>query len=71
MLRRHECRLNFKNRPVRTGDLKGGGVINNPPPLPLIGVARSLPLIGMKAAYKQYVKIHMFPAKYTRTPALL
>ena len=25
MLRRNECRLNFKNRPVRTGDLKGGG----------------------------------------------
>ena len=24
MLRRHECRLNFKNRPVRTGDIKGG-----------------------------------------------
>ena len=24
MLRRNECRLNFKNRPVRTGDLKGG-----------------------------------------------
>ena len=67
MLRRHECRLNFKNRPVRTGDLKGG---HTQPPLSLIGVARSLPLIGMKAAYKQYVKIHMFPAKYTRTPAL-
>ena len=30
MLRRNECRLNFKNRPVRTGDLKGG-VLNNPP----------------------------------------
>ena len=24
MLRRNECRLNFKNRPERTGDLKGG-----------------------------------------------
>ena len=24
MLRRNECRLNFKNRPVRTGDIKGG-----------------------------------------------
>ena len=30
MLRRNECRLNFKNRPVRTGDIKGG-VLNNPP----------------------------------------
>ena len=45
MLRRNECRLNFKNRPVRTGDLKGGP---KQPPLPLIGVARSLPLIGLK-----------------------
>ena len=44
MLRRNECRLNFKNRPVRTGDLKGGP---KQPPLPLIGVARSLPLIGL------------------------
>ena len=44
MLRRNECRLNFKNRPVRTGDIKG--VLNNP--LPLIGVARSLPLIGLR-----------------------
>ena len=44
MLRRSECRLNFKNRPVRTGDLKGGP---KQPPLPLIGVARSLPLIGL------------------------
>ena len=35
--------LNFKNRPVRT---IYGGVLNNPP-LPLIGVARSLPLIGL------------------------
>ena len=42
MLRRNECHLNFKNRPVRTGDIKGG-----PKPLPLIGVARSLPLIGL------------------------
>ena len=24
MLRQNECRLNFKNRPVRTGDIKGG-----------------------------------------------
>ena len=24
MLRRNECRLNFRNRPVRTGDIKGG-----------------------------------------------
>ena len=24
MLRRNECRLNFKNRPVRTEDPKGG-----------------------------------------------
>ena len=24
MLRRNECRLNCKNRPVRTGDIKGG-----------------------------------------------
>ena len=39
--------MNFKNRPVRTGDLKG--VLNNPPPPPpLIGVARSLPLIGLR-----------------------
>ena len=45
MLRRNECRLNFKNRPVRTGDLKGGGP--KQPPLLLIGVARSLPLIGL------------------------
>ena len=45
MLRRNECRLNFKNRPVRTGDLKGGP---KQPPLPLIEVARSLPLIGLK-----------------------
>ena len=45
MLRRNECRLNFKNRPVRTGDIKGGP--KQPPPLPLIGVARSLPLIGL------------------------
>ena len=44
MLRRNECRLNFKNRPVRTGDIKGGP---KQPPLPLIGVARSLPLIGL------------------------
>ena len=48
MLRRNECRLNFKNRPVRTGDIKGG-VLNNPP-LPLIEVARSLPLIGLTFA---------------------
>ena len=47
MLRRNECRLNFENRPVRTGDLKGGGGPKQPP-LPLIGVARSLPLIGLK-----------------------
>ena len=47
MLRRNECRLNFKNRPVRTGDLKGGGP--KQPPLPLIGVARSLPLKGLRA----------------------
>ena len=45
MLRRNECRLNFKNRTVRTGDIKGGP---KQPPLPLIGVARSLPLIGLK-----------------------
>ena len=38
--------MNFKNRPVRIGDLKGGGP-KQPPPLPLIGVARSLPLIGL------------------------
>ena len=44
MLRRNECRFNFKNRPVITGDLKGGP---KQPPLPLIGVARSLPLIGL------------------------
>ena len=50
MLRRNECRLNFKNRPVRTGDLKGGGP-KQPPPLPLIGVARSLPLIGLNNIY--------------------
>ena len=30
MLRRNERRLNFKNRPVRTGDLKG--VLNSSPP---------------------------------------
>ena len=47
MLRRNECRLNFKNRPVRTGVIKGGVLNNPPPPLPLIGVARSLPLIGL------------------------
>ena len=29
MLRRNECRLNFKKRPVRTGDIKGGP---KPPP---------------------------------------
>ena len=44
MLRRIECRLNLKNRPVRTRDLKG--VLNDP--LQLIGVIRSLPLIGLK-----------------------
>ena len=44
MLRRNECRLNFKNRPVRTVDLKGSP---KQPPLPLIGLARSLPLIGL------------------------
>ena len=38
MLSRNECRLNFKNRPVRTGDIKGG---SKQPPLPLIGIARS------------------------------
>ena len=32
MLRRTECRLNFKNRPVRTGDIKGGGGPKQPPP---------------------------------------
>ena len=53
MLRRNESRLNVKNRPVRTGDLKGGGP--KQPPLPLIGVARSLPLIGLKAL-SHYVK---------------
>ena len=47
MFRQNECRLNFKNRPVRTGDIKGGGGPKQPP-LPLIGVARSLPLIGLK-----------------------
>ena len=31
MLRRNECRLNFKNRPVRTGDIKGGGGPKQPP----------------------------------------
>ena len=31
MLRRMECRLNFKNRPVGTRDLKGGGGVNNTP----------------------------------------
>ena len=31
MLRRNECRMNFQNRPVRTGDIKGG-VLNNLPP---------------------------------------
>ena len=46
MLRRNECRLNFENRLVRTGDLKGGP---KQPPLPLIGVARSLPLIGLSS----------------------
>ena len=52
MLRRNECRLNFKNRPVRTGDLKGGGPKQpTPPPLPLIGVARSLPLIGLSLTH--------------------
>ena len=45
MLRRNECRLNFKNRPVKTGDIKGGP---KQPPLPLIGLARSLPLIGLR-----------------------
>ena len=40
--------LNFKNRPVRTGDLKGGP---KQPPLPLIGVARSLPLIGLRRVF--------------------
>ena len=40
MLRQSECRLNFKNRPVRTRDIKG--ILNDP--LPLMGVARSLPL---------------------------
>ena len=44
MLRRIECRLNFKNWPVRTRDIKGGP---KQPPFPLIGVARSLPLIGL------------------------
>ena len=48
MLRRNECRMNSKNRPVRTGDLKGGP---KQPPLPLIGVARSLPLIGLKNVF--------------------
>ena len=49
MLRQNECRLNFKNLPVRTGDIKGGP---KQPPLPLIGVARSLPLIGLnKSGY--------------------
>ena len=32
MLRRNECRLNVKNRPVRTGDLKGGLKQLPPPP---------------------------------------
>ena len=32
MLRRNECRLNFKNRSVRTGDLKGGPKQPPPPP---------------------------------------
>ena len=46
MLRRMECRSNFKNRPVRTQDIKGGPK-QPPPPQPLIGIARSLPLIGL------------------------
>ena len=49
-----ECRLNFKNRPVRTfggAESQGGGPEWNGgnPPLPLKGVAIwSLPLIGLK-----------------------
>ena len=35
--------MDFENRPVRSRDIKG--VLNSP--LPLIGVARSLPLIGL------------------------
>ena len=31
MLRQMECRLNFKNRPVRTRDIKGGGGPKQPP----------------------------------------
>ena len=59
-----ECRLNFKNRPERTRDLKG--VLNEP--LPLIGVARSLPLIGLINYYPSVTCSHLSPAL---TPAVV
>ena len=37
MLRRMECRSNFKNRPVRTRDLKEGPKQPPPPPATNIG----------------------------------
>ena len=50
-----ECRLNFENQPVRSRDIMGGGRKQPPPPLPLIGVARSLPLIGLNEPRKRPV----------------
>ena len=63
MLRRNECRLNFQNRPVRTGDIKGGPKQPPRPPLPLIGVARSLPLIGLIENYGKQWAITFSVAK--------
>ena len=39
-----ECRLHFENRHVKSQYIKGGVRKH---PLPLIGVAKSLPLIGL------------------------
>ena len=51
MLKRTECRLNFKNRPVRTGDLNGGP---KQPPATNRG-SQSLPLIGLKEFDESFV----------------
>ena len=51
-----KCRLNFENRPVRSRDIKGSP--KQPHPLPLIGVARSLPLIGLTSQQRPWI-MHM------------
>ena len=72
MLRRNECRLNFKKSTGKNRRYQGG-VLNNPP-LPLIGVARSLPLIGLIQTncimYADDIKLYHRISSHSDTHAL-